>query len=790
MVHLRLGALVWLLATINADLGFCQNAPARSNSSKVARHQSLVLNENIDIKWVVDQDRYAWYEAEREGGKSEIVVIDMTDGRRLSSAEFPPGVPNPAPGGSLPAIELQSLAQVERSVNGGPETEIEFINRSEIDIELKWIDSSGKRHSYGRIAKGEQRKQHTFAGHVWLLCNRNGKAIAAVRNEARMVATFMFKPDTWPIPELREADSGRSRRKPAEATDDDVFIRDFNLWKRDSESDSDVPLTSDGNDKHGYEGEIWWSPTKEHFAVMRTRFVEERKVTLVDSTPDDQLQPKTITIGYAKPGDELDHPQLCIFDRDGEKLHEVSEELTPHPFHVQDITWRSDGSAVRFVYNERGHQRLQVMEMSVADGKTRVLVDEKSKTFVDYAGKYYLRFLDSTNELIWMSERDGWNHLYLIDQQTGKVKQKITQGKWVVREVVDVDETARSMLVSVGGFVPGEDPYFVHLLRVSFDGGVPIKLTDGQGQHEWVFSPSKRYFVDRMSRVDMPPKTTLRSLETGREIAVAEVADASQLLDGGWTMPQRVMAIGRDGVTDIHGIVVLPKDFDEEKKYPVLELIYAGPHSAHVPKSFLRLSDLHQAADGVDDKQFIVVRIDGMGTSHRSKAFHDVCWKNLGDAGFPDRILWMKAAAKLIPQMDLDRVGIWGGSAGGQNAMRALIAHGDFYTAAFADCGCHDNRMDKIWWNELWMGYPVASHYEEQSNVIQAHRITGKLMLSVGELDTNVDPASTLQVVDALIKAGKEFELLFFPGAGHGVGSGPYATKRRIDFFRRAFYAN
>jgi len=184
------------------------------------------------------------------------------------------------------------------------------------------------------------------------------------------------------------------------------------------------------------------------------------------------------------------------------------------------------------------------------------------------------------------------------------------------------------------------------------------------------------------------------------------------------------------------------------------------------------------------------VQIDGMGTSHRSKAFHDVCWKNLGDAGFPDRIAWMKAAAESIPQMELERVGIWGGSAGGQNAMRALVAYGDFYKAASADCGCHDNRMDKIWWNELWMGWPIDAHYEEQSNVTQAHRITGKLMLSVGELDTNVDPASTMQVVDALIKANKDFELLFFPGAGHGIGSGEYGTRRRIDFFGRAFYPN
>ena len=182
---------------------------------------------------------------------------------------------------------------------------------------------------------------------------------------------------------------------------------------------------------------------------------------------------------------------------------------------------------------------------------------------------------------------------------------------------------------------------------------------------------------------------------------------------------------------------------------------------------------------------FIVVQIDGMGTSNRSKAFHDVCWKNLGDAGLPDRIAWIKAAAAQYPYLDLSRVGIYGGSAGGQSAVGALLAHGDFYKVGVADCGCHDNRMDKIWWNELWMGWPVGPHYAEQSNVTNAHKLSGKLLLIVGELDHNVDPASTMQVVNALIKADKDFDLLVVPGGGHGIAESPYGTRRRSDFFVR-----
>jgi dipeptidyl-peptidase 4 len=228
-----------------------------------------------------------------------------------------------------------------------------------------------------------------------------------------------------------------------------------------------------------------------------------------------------------------------------------------------------------------------------------------------------------------------------------------------------------------------------------------------------------------------------------------------------------------------------PRDYHPEKRSPVIECIYAGPHDSFVPKSF----HITYAQQRLADRGFVVAQIDGMGTSNRSKKFHDVCWKNLGDAGLPDRILWLKAAAQSFPGLDLGRVGIYGTSAGGQSALRALLVDGDFYKAAVADCGCHDNRMDKIWWNEQWMGWPVGPHYAEQSNVTQAHRLQGKLLLMVGELDRNVDPASTLQVVDALVKANKDFELLVLPGAGHGVLGTAYGQHRLEEFFGRTLHA-
>ena len=258
-------------------------------------------------------------------------------------------------------------------------------------------------------------------------------------------------------------------------------------------------------------------------------------------------------------------------------------------------------------------------------------------------------------------------------------------------------------------------------------------------------------------------------------------ADVSELREAGWRPPQRFVAKGRDGETDIWGLIRRPSNYDPSKKYPVIEYIYAGPHGQHVPKSFRRVC----TQDEITELGFIVVQIDGMGTNWRSRAFHDVCWQNLGDGGFPDRMLWIEAAAKEDPSMDLSRVGIYGGSAGGQNALRALLAHPDFYHVAVADCGCHDNRMDKIWWNEAWMGWPIGPHYEEQSNVTQAHRLEGKLLLFVGAMDENVDPASTMQVVDALIRADKDFDLLVIPGAGHGSAESAYGKRRRRDFFVR-----
>ena len=305
------------------------------------------------------------------------------------------------------------------------------------------------------------------------------------------------------------------------------------------------------------------------------------------------------------------------------------------------------------------------------------------------------------------------------------------------------------------------------------------RLTDGYGTHSAYFSPDHKYFVDTCSTVETPPISVLRKTITGAEIMPLEKADISGLIDAGWRAPEVFSSKGRDGVTDIWGIIIRPSNFDPTKSYPVIEDIYAGPHSSFVPKTFRAyLGRMHALAE----LGFIVVKIDGMGTSNRSKAFHDVCFKNLKDAGFPDRIIWMKDAASKYPYMDITSVGVYGTSAGGQSSTGAVLFHPEFYKVAVSACGCHDNRMDKIWWNEQWMGWPVGPEYAESSNIDNAYRLEGKLLLINGEMDYNVDPRSTEQVVNALIKANKDFDYLFVPGMRHSSG-GSYGEHKRRDFF-------
>lgn len=586
-----------------------------------------------------------------------------------------------------------------------------------------------------------------------------------------------------------------ANNKPRSSPDGkwEALIKDDNIVVRAVGSKDTIALSIDGTPGDFYDPEtIAWSPDSTRLVAYRVRPGFRREVTRVATSPTNQLQPLVRTQLYPKPGDAVDLERPVLFLVGERRRIEIDNALFPNPYELSAASWRADGRTFVFDYQRRGHGQARVIEVDGKSGTRKAVITEDAKTFV-YADRRYRHDIgDDGREILWISERDGWRHLYLADATAGTLKQ-ITRGAWVVRDVIEVDEKQRRIWFSASGMDAGKDPYFKHVFRVDFDGSNLTRLTTADATHEVRFAPDMSSYVDTYSRVDLPTVSELHRAD-GTLIATLERGDVSRLDAAGWKAPEPFVAKGRDGVTDIWGLVVRPRDYDPTKKYPVIENIYAGPHDSFVPKSFWPFG-FHSGGDKVIGMQaqadlgFIVVQIDGMGTANRSKAFHDVAWKNLADSGFPDRILWHKALAARDPAYDISRVGIYGASAGGQSALNALLFYPDFYKAAVAYAGCYDNRMDKISWNEQWLGWPVDESYAAASGVDHAAKLRGQLLLIVGEQDSNVDPASTLQVVNALIKADKDFELLVVPGGEHSVGrsTGPiaYVQRRQFEFFMR-----
>jgi len=566
----------------------------------------------------------------------------------------------------------------------------------------------------------------------------------------------------------------------------EALIQNFNLFHRSKDAVRASPLTFDGSEGNYYTlGSVAWSPDCTRIAAYRVRPGYRREVHYVETSPTDQIQPKHSTRQYVKPGDALDIAQPVLIDVQKRTQIDIDNSLFPNPYSLSNPVWRKDGRAFTFEYNQRGHQVYRVLEVDATSGAARALVTEESKTFLNYrpivpnprdTGKRFRHDLDDGKEFIWMSERDGWSHLYLYDGVTGRVKNQITKGEWVVRAIDHVEEEKREIWFQASGLYPGKDPYFIHYYKINFDGTGFTALTEADGSHTLAFSPDRKFYVDTWSRVDLPMAADLRRTEDRKVLTALERGNIEALLAAGWRPPETFKAIGRDGKTEIWGVLFRPSNFDAGKKYPVVEAIYAGPQGSFVPKTFAI------AVQPLTELGFIVAQIDGMGTNNRSKAFHEVAWRNLGDGGLPDRILWHKAVAAKYPYYDITRVGVYGTSAGGQSATGALLFHPEFYKVGVSNSGCHDNRMDKIWWNEHWMGWPLGPHYAASSNVDNAHELKGKLLLVVPEMDTNVDPASTYQVVNALIKANKRFDFLVVPGANHG-GGGAYYQRLLQDFF-------
>jgi dipeptidyl aminopeptidase/acylaminoacyl peptidase len=718
-----------------------------------------VYKDQLTPRWFADNTRF-WYRNDLRGGTKEFIVVDVIKGTR-----------EPAFDHKKLAVALSKAAATEYTGDKLPIDRIEFVE-----------DNKAVRFRAG--------------GTTWKCdltsyeCTKSDGDVQADAPEPIELKDDRDRQDSLfddgLAPNSEQPVALQQRRQPTRSgrSPDGKWlasIKDNNVFIRAADSDKEVQLSKDGKEGLSY-GMLSWAPDSKTLAAFRIEPGERKEVHLIESSPRGGGRARLRSRPYALPGDKFTAYELNLFSIADSK--QIKPEVDRIDFGMPRLRWKRDGQHFTYTKVDRGHQRFRLIEVDSHTGKARNIIDEKTKTFIWTAHTERrgegLNYLDKTDEIIWASEQDGWRHLYLIDAKAGKVANQITKGEWVVRGIERIDEEKRQVWFTASGRIKGQDPYLIHHCRSNLDGSGLVALTEANGSHTVRYSPDNKYLIDRYSRVDLPPVHELRRASDGKLVCALEKADITDLKASGWSAPEVFTAMGRDGKTDIWGNIHRPRNFDPKKKYPVIESIYAGPHGSHVPKTFSGFSRF----TSLNDLGFVVVQIDGMGTANRSKAFHDVCWHNLKDAGFPDRVLWHKAVAKKYPWYDSSRVGIYGTSAGGQNAMGALLFHGDFYKAAVAACGCHDNRMDKASWNEQWMGYPVGAQYAASSNVDNAHRLRGKLLLIVGELDTNVPPESTLRVVDALIKAGKDFDLLVVPGLGHSNG-GVYGTRRLQDFFVR-----
>jgi dipeptidyl aminopeptidase/acylaminoacyl peptidase len=737
-----------------ADIFPADQGPGEHPSPQAGRGPAatprLMFRDRVVPHWLEGGTRF-WYRNDLAEGAKEFILVDAAQGTRL------------------PAFDHARLA-------------------------ASLAKASGKDLSAGKLP---------FPA---LEFTADGKAIRFKMEEAvwqcdlESYACSKLEGVTLSLPEEGQREAGNRKRANAEDDDSDAssrrgsrgespdgkwtaVVHDHNLVLRAKDGGGERKLTTDGTAEAPY-GHVSWSPDSKTVVAFRIEPGERKEVYLIRSSPPGGGRATLASRPYPLPGDKFPKYELNVFDvATGRQTKPVVDRFE-HEWLQPDVHWNRAGTKFAYQQDDRGHQRFRVIQVDRATGSVQNLVDEKSDTFVWTTHTEMLRlslvyWLEQTDELLYVSEMSGWRHLYLVDRNTGAMK-PITRGEWVLRGVDMLNESKRQIWFHAGGRNPGQDPYFLQYYRVNFDGSDLVALTEGNGNHTVEYSPDSAWLIDTYSRVDAAPVTELRRTSDGRLVCPLEQADTGALTAKGWTAPEVFVAKARDGKTDLWGIICRPKNFDPTKKYPVIEYIYAGPQGAYTPKSF----SAGGRFSGLTDLGFVVVQLDAMGTGFRSKAFHDVCFKNLKDAGFPDRILWHQAVAAKYPWYDISRVGIYGTSAGGQNAAGAVLFHPEFYRAAVANCGCHDNRMDKASWNEQWMGYPVGPQYAECSNIDNAGRLKGHLFLVVGEVDDNVPPESTYRLADALIKANKDFDLLVVPNGGHGAG-GAYGQRRLQDFFVR-----
>ena len=636
-----------------------------------------------------------------------------------------------------------------------------------------------------------------------------------------------YSPDDLPFTEFEFVDSGKAIRfavddvhwvcpvvtyecreeTPPERLNETIspnkrwaaYVSEHNLHLRDLSTGTVLQLTHDGVAGWDYAtplpslrllveqkteevkqpAAVFWSPDSSKLVTYRIDSRNSGRFTSLQFVPPDQLRPRAFTYVYPLPGEVLAKADTIIFEIQSGKRIDVQNATQELPFQDgPDFEWFPDSKSFHYDYYERGFKAKELRVVDASTGDQKVLVREQSDSYLDLSESFF-RFIDSTQEILWSSERDGWNHLYLYSRKTGQLENQVTQGTWVVRNIEHVDEKGRQAYFLANGREKNEDPYQTHLYRVGFDGKGLQLLASENANHSVSFSPDGKYFIDNYSRPDVPGQSVLRKAD-GSEVRVLEKADLGQLVQAGWKAPEPFQGKAGDGTTDIYGLIWRPSNFDATKKYPVIEHIYTGPQGFFVPKT----AGAGLWLQPVAELGFIVVMVDGRGTFGRSRAFHQYSYRNLGGV-FDDHVALIKQMAARYPYMDITRVGIFGTSAGAYGAAHAILVHPDFYKVCVAISGDHDARLDKAWWNENYQGYPVQDDYAAQSNVTLADHLQGRLLLEHGDIDDNVHPVETMRFADALMKANKHFDMLLVPNMYHGESGehAEYLVRRRWDYF-------
>jgi dipeptidyl aminopeptidase/acylaminoacyl peptidase len=755
-----------LLALIVLSLpGAAQDAPRQLTAGDYARserflgrHTSpLVYGASVNPRWLAD-GRF-WYRNTIPGG-AEFVLVDPSARTRKR------------------AFDHTRLAEALNAVQGPAPADRTF---SELDLPVRDLTFTG-----------EPLRDEVIS----LLLNDGSRYVCVVTSY--LCESAGAAPNGGASP---------GRASPGASPDGSMvaFIRDHDLWVRDVETGLETRLTTDGEEDFGYATNnagwtrsdrpvLKWSPDSRKIATFQH---DSRGVGMMYLVNTKVGHPELSAWRYPLPVDsvifrisriviDLDRPaadRVVRFDMPPDQHRSTCSDHVVCGGTFGDVEWAADSESLVFVSSSRDHKRAQVRLADVSTGEVTDLFEEVQQTFFESNG---WRFLSESNEILWFSQRANWGHLYLYDSETGALKNQVTSGDWNVLDILEVDERARVLTARGSEREPG-DPYFHYFYQIGLDDGVVTLLTPDSANHTASFSPDGAYMVDSYSTPTVPPVTVLRD-RSGRSLITVEEADISGLLDAGWQPPMPFTVKARDGVTDLHGLLFRPMDFDENGTYPVVNYLYPGPQSGSVGSRSFRAS--HRDLQSIAELGFVVIELDAMGTPGRSKRFHDAYYGNMGDNGLPDQMAGIRQLGARHSWIDTENVGIYGHSGGGYAAADAIMRYPDFYDVAVSQAGNHDNRNYEDDWGEKWQGLlevnpDGTTNYDNQANHLLADNLQGKLLIAHGTMDSNVPPSNTMLVANALIEANKDFDLIMMPNRSHGFGNEPYMMRRRWDYFVR-----